>query len=225
MTGSWPTEIVVLHGGPVCGRVYLWGLNLQALLKLSRGIDAMTTTIGRWLSWLILIAVIISSANATIRKIFDVSSNAYLELQWMLFGAVFLLCSPWTLLKDEHIKIDIVNHHLPLKVRSWIDLIGHVFFLMPFCIVVLWTSIPFFLVSYHQNEQSFNAGGLPQWPAKSLVVLGAALLLVQAISEIIKRVAVMQGLLPDPNKLALSAHEQAALEAERLAEAISSETK
>lgn len=216
---------MVLHGGPVCGRVYLWGLNLQALLKLSRGIDAMTTTIGRWLSWLILIAVIISSANATIRKIFDVSSNAYLELQWMLFGVVFLLCSPWTLLKDEHIKIDIVNHHLPLKVRSWIDLIGHVFFLMPFCIVVLWTSIPFFLVSYHQNEQSFNAGGLPQWPAKSLVVLGAALLLVQAISEIIKRVAVMQGLLPDPNKLALSAHEQAALEAERLAEAISSETK
>jgi len=216
---------VVLHGGPVCGRVYLWGLNLQALLKLSRGIDAMTTTIGRWLSWLILIAVIISSANATIRKIFDVSSNAYLELQWMLFGAVFLLCSPWTLLKDEHIKIDIVNHHLPLKVRSWIDLIGHVFFLMPFCIVVLWTSIPFFLVSYHQNEQSFNAGGLPQWPAKSLVVLGSALLLVQAVSEIIKRVAVMRGLLPDPNRLALSAHEQAALEAERLAEAISSETK
>ena len=197
---------------------------MQTLLKLSRGIDSFTTVIGRWLSWLIVIAVIISSANATIRKIFDVSSNAYLELQWVLFGVVFLLCSPWALLNGDHIKIDIVNHHLPLKVRSWIDLIGHVFFLLPFCIVLLWTSIPFFLVSYHQNEQSFSAGGLPQWPAKSLLVIDSALLLVQAISEIIKRVAVMRGLLPDPNKLALSAQEQAAAEAARLAEAISSET-
>ncbi len=197
---------------------------MQTLLKLSRGIDAFTTVVGRWLSWLIVIAVIISSANATIRKIFDVSSNAYLELQWVLFGVVFLLCSPWALLNGDHIKIDIVNHHLPLKVRSWIDLIGHVFFLLPFCIVLLWTSIPFFLVSYHQNEQSFSAGGLPQWPAKSLLVIASALLLVQAISEIIKRLAVMQGLLPDPNELALSSHEQAAAEAERLAEAISSET-
>jgi TRAP-type mannitol/chloroaromatic compound transport system permease small subunit len=199
-------------------------LNLQTLLKLSRGIDAFTTVVGRWLSWLILLAVIISSANATIRKIFDVSSNAYLELQWVLFGVVFLLCSPWALLNGDHIKIDIINHHLPLKVRSWIDLIGHVFFLLPFCIVLLWTSIPFFLVSYHQNEQSFSAGGLPQWPAKSLLVITSALLLVQAISEIIKRIAVMRGLLPDPNAQALSLHEQAAAEAERLAEAISSET-
>lgn len=197
---------------------------MQTLLKLSRGIDALTTVIGRWLSWLILLAVIISSVNATVRKIFDVSSNAYLELQWVLFGVVFLLCSPWALLNGEHIKIDIVNHHLPLKVRSWIDLIGHVFFLVPFCVVLLWTSIPFFLVSYHQNEQSFSAGGLPQWPAKSLLVIASALLLMQAISEIIKRLAVMQGLLPDPNKLALSAQEQAAAEAARLAEAISSET-
>lgn len=206
-----------------CARV--GELTLQALLRLSRGIDALTTVIGRWLSWLILVAVIISAGNATIRKIFDVSSNAYLELQWVLFGVVFLLCSPWTLLNGEHIKIDIINHHLPLKVRSWIDMIGHIFFLVPFCIVLLWTSIPFFLVSYHQNEQSFSAGGLPQWPAKSLVVIGSALLLVQAVSEIIKRLAVMQGLLPDPNKLALSAHEQAAAEAERLADAISSETR
>ncbi len=197
---------------------------MQALLRLSRGIDALTTVIGRWLSWLILVAVIISAGNATIRKIFDVSSNAYLELQWVLFGVVFLLCSPWALLNGEHIKIDIVNHHLPLKVRSWIDMIGHVFFLVPFCIVLLWTAVPFFLASYHQNEQSFSAGGLPQWPAKSLVVIGTALLLVQAVSEIIKRLAVMRGLLPDPNKLALSAHEQAAAEAERLAQAISSET-
>jgi TRAP-type mannitol/chloroaromatic compound transport system permease small subunit len=194
---------------------------LQALLKLSRGIDAFTTFLGRWVSWLIVVAVIISAGNAIIRKIFDVSSNSYLELQWVLFAAVFLICSPWTLLSNEH--IDIVNHVLPLKVRSWIDMIGQVFFLVPFCVVLIWTSIPFFLVSFHQNEQSFSAGGLPQWPAKSLIMIGMVLLLLQAISEIIKRAAVMRGILPDPNKLALSSHELAALEAERLAEAISSE--
>lgn len=195
---------------------------MQSLLKLSRGIDVFTTHIGRWIAWLIVLAVIISAGNAIIRKVFDASSNAYLEMQWMLFGAVFLCCAPWTLLAGEHIKIDIVNHLLPLKVRSWIDMIGHVFFLVPFCIVLIWTSIPFFLVSYNQNEQSFNAGGLPQWPAKSLVVIGMVLLLVQSISEIIKRAAVMRGLLPDPNADALSAQEQAALEAERLVQALSS---
>lgn len=196
---------------------------MQALLKVSRYIDAFTTFLGRWASWLIVIAVIISASNAIIRKVFDASSNAYLELQWVLFAAVFLLCSPWTLLSGEHIKIDIINHTLPLKVRSWIDMIGHLLFLVPFCIILIWTSIPFFLVSFHQNEQSFSAGGLPQWPAKSLIMIGMALLLLQAISEIIKRAAVMAGLLPDPNKLALTSHELAAVEAERLAEAISSD--
>lgn len=126
---------------------------MQALLKLSRGIDAFMTWVGRWASWLILVAVIISSVNASVRKVFDVSSNAYLELQWVLFSVVFLLCSPWTLLSNEHIKIDIVNHMLPLRVRSWIDMIGHIFFLVPFCVILIWTSIPFFLVSYQQNEQ------------------------------------------------------------------------
>lgn len=196
---------------------------LESLLKLSRSIDRFTTLIGRWVAWLIVVAIIISSGNAIIRKVFDASSNAYLEMQWMLFGAVFLICAPWTLLVGEHIKIDIVNHLLPLKVRSWIDLIGHVFFLLPFCVVLFSTSIQFFLASYHQNEQSFNAGGLPQWPAKSLIMIGLALLLVQAISETIKRVAVMQSLLPDPNANTLSAQEQAELEAERLMQVISSE--
>jgi TRAP-type mannitol/chloroaromatic compound transport system permease small subunit len=204
-------------------RAYSGGWGLQSLLKLSRAIDAFNTLVGRWVSWLIVLAVIISATNATIRKIFDVSSNAYLELQWVLFSVVFLLCAPWTLLNGEHIKIDIINHSLPLKVRSWIDMIGHVFFLVPFCIILIWTSIPFFLVSYHQNEQSFSAGGLPQWPAKSLIMIGLTLLLIQAISEIIKRAAVMQGLLPDPNAHALSAHEIAELEALKLAQAITPE--
>ena len=119
----------------------------------------------------VVVAVLVSAANAIIRKAFDVSSNSFLELQWVLFSVVFLLCSPWTLLNNEHIRIDIINHSLPLKLRGWIDMIGHVFFLMPFSIIMLWWSIPFFLVSYHQNEQSFSAGGLPQWPAKALIMI------------------------------------------------------
>jgi len=196
---------------------------LQALLKLSRGIDAVNTRIGRWLAWLILVAVIVSSVNATVRKIFDVSSNAYLELQWVLFGIVFLLCSPWTLIDNEHIRIDIVNHSLPLKVRSWIDLIGHIFFLLPFTIIMMWDGVPFFLTSFEQNEQSLSAGGLPQWPTKSLIMIAAALLFVQAISEIIKRVAVMRGVIPDPNARTISAQEAAELEAAKLAAQIANE--
>lgn len=197
---------------------------MQALLKLSRGIDAFNTLVGRWVSWLIVLAVIISSVNAVVRKLFDVSSNAYLELQWVLFSVVFLLCAPWTLLNGEHIKIDIINHNLPLRVRSRIDMMGHLFFLVPFCIIILWTSIPFFVNSFNQNEQSFSAGGLPQWPAKSLIMIGFTLLLIQAVSEIIKRAAIMRGLLPDPNAHALTAHEIAEQEALKLAQAIKTET-
>ena len=198
---------------------------MQALLSVSRAIDAFTAFVGRWVSWLIVLAVFISAVNAIIRKVFDISSNSYLELQWVLFSVVFLLCSPWTLLQGEHIKIDIINHMLPLRTRSRIDMFGHLFFLVPMCIVILWTSIPFFLVSFHQREQSFSAGGLPQWPAKSLIMIGFTLLLVQAISEIIKRAAVMKGLLPDPNAHALSAHEIAELEALKIAQAIATEDR
>ena len=198
---------------------------MQALLGVSRAIDAFTAFVGRWVSWLIVLAVFISAVNAVVRKVFDISSNSYLELQWVLFSVVFLVCSPWTLLQGEHIKIDIINHMLPLRTRSRIDMFGHLFFLVPMCVVILWTSIPFFLVSFHQNEQSFSAGGLPQWPAKSLIMIGFALLLVQAVSEIIKRAAIMRGLLPDPNALALSAHEIAELEALKIAQAIATEDR
>ena len=198
---------------------------MQALLGMSRRIDAFNTLIGRWLSWLIVVAVVISSANAIIRKIFDVSSNSFLELQWVLFSMVFLLCSPWTFLSNEHIRIDIINHSLPLKVRGWIDMIGHLLFLMPFTLILLWTSIPFFLVSYRQDEQSFSAGGLPQWPAKSLIMIACALLLLQGISEIIKRAAMMMGVIPDSNANAVSAQRAAELEAERLVMKIASERK
>lgn len=188
---------------------------MEGLLKLSRAIDAVNFRIGKVLSWLILIVVIISAANATVRKVFDMSSNAWLELQWVLFGAIFLLCSPWTLLSNEHIRIDIVNNMLPKRWRDGIDVFGHVFFLLPLTIVMIITSVPFFLRSFQLNEQSMNAGGLPQWPAKFLILLGFVLLFFQGISELIKRIAVIQGLIPDPYAAA-GTHSAAEAEAERI---------
>jgi TRAP-type mannitol/chloroaromatic compound transport system permease small subunit len=172
---------------------------VHGLLGASRIIDNFNTRIGRWLAWLILIAVLVSAGNAIVRKVFDTSSNSWLELQWILFGVVFLLCSPWTLLSNEHIRIDIVNNLLPRQVRNTIDVIGHVFFLLPLTIVMLITGIPFFIRSLLLNEQSGNAGGLPQWPAKSLIMIGFGLLLLQGLSELIKRIAVMRGIIPDPH--------------------------
>jgi TRAP-type mannitol/chloroaromatic compound transport system permease small subunit len=171
---------------------------VQGLLRVSRAIDVLNERLGRWLSWLILAAVVISAGNAIVRKLFDTSSNAWLELQWILFGVVFLLCSPWTLLSNEHIRIDIVNNFLPRQVRNTIDVVGHAFFLLPLTIVMIFTGVPFFVRSFALNEQSGNAGGLPQWPAKSLIMIGFALLFLQGISELIKRIAVMRGLIPDP---------------------------
>ncbi|WP_298244194.1 TRAP transporter small permease subunit [uncultured Bradyrhizobium sp.] len=190
---------------------------MQALLKLSRGIDAFTRWTGKRLAWLIVAAVIISAVNAIVRKVFDTSSNSWLELQWVLFSIVFLLCSPWTLLDNEHIRIDIVNNTLPKPVRNMIDVIGHLFFLIPLCIVMIITGVPFFERSFQINEQSGNAGGLPQWPAKSLIMIGFAFLLVQGISELIKRIAVMRGMIPDPHESQVSALEA---EVEHLVEAI-----
>jgi TRAP-type mannitol/chloroaromatic compound transport system permease small subunit len=172
---------------------------LNALLPVTRVIDAVTTWIGKRLAWLILAAVVVSAVNATVRKVFDTSSNSWLELQWVLFSMVFLLCSPWTLLANEHIRIDIVNNMLPKRVRDSIDVIGHAFFLLPLAIVMVFTGIPFFLRSVEINEQSGNAGGLPQWPAKGLVMIAFAFLLIQGMSELIKRIAVMRDLIPDPH--------------------------
>lgn len=190
---------------------------MQSLLKLSNGIDAFTRWAGRRLAWLILLAVIVSAVNAIVRKVFDTSSNSWLELQWVLFSVVFLLCSPWTLLDNEHIRIDIVNNLLPKRLRDIIDLVGHAFFLLPLTIVMIVTGGPFFMRSYMINEQSSNAGGLPQWPAKSLIVIGFAFLFVQGLSELIKRIAVMRGLIPDPHASQVHALES---EVEHLVEAI-----
>jgi TRAP-type mannitol/chloroaromatic compound transport system permease small subunit len=170
---------------------------------------------GRLVAWLLVAAIVISTVNAVIRKLFDMSSNAWLEAQWMLFGAVFLLCASWTLQANEHIRIDIVNSSLSRKTRNVIELIGHIFFLLPMAAVIMWTALPFFLASYEANEQSFSAGGLPQWPAKFLVLAGFVVLFVQALSELIKRIAVMRGLIEDAHA-AGGHHAAAEAEAERL---------
>jgi len=168
------------------------------LLRLSRGIDAINRWIGRFFALMVLAAILVSAANATVRKVFDLSSNAWLELQWVLFSMVFLFCAPWTLLSGEHVRIDIVNTMLPRPVRSVIDLIGHMLFLLPLTIIMIVTSVPFFLNSFRLNEQSFSSGGLPQWPAKSLIMIGFTLLALQGLSELIKRIAIMRGIIPDP---------------------------
>ena len=190
---------------------------MQSLLTMSRGIDAFTRWVGKRLAWLILVAVVVSALNAIIRKSFDTSSNSWLELQWVLFSIVFLLCSSWTLLDNEHIRIDIINNLLPKQVRNSIDVIGHAFFLIPLTFVMIITGGPFFMRSVEINEQSGNAGGLPQWPAKSLIMIGFAMLLIQGVSELIKRIAVMRDLIPDPHAAQVNALEA---EVEHIVEAI-----
>jgi TRAP-type mannitol/chloroaromatic compound transport system permease small subunit len=190
---------------------------LKALLPVTATIDATNAWIGRRVSWLILAAVVVSAVNAVVRKVFDTSSNSWLELQWVLFSLVFLMCSPWTLLNNEHVRIDIVNSMMPRRVRNGIELVGHTFFLLPLCIILVITGVPFFLKSAAINEQSWNTGGLPQWPAKSLIMLGFGLLLLQALSELVKRIAVMRKLIPDPHEAQKSSLE---LEAEEIIEAM-----
>jgi TRAP-type mannitol/chloroaromatic compound transport system permease small subunit len=180
---------------------------MALLLKLSHGIDAVNRRIGQFFALMVLLAILVSAINASVRKVFDLSSNAWLELQWVLFSTVFLFCAPWTLQLNEHVRIDIVNSMLPRRARSMIELIGHAFFLLPLTLVMIITSVPFFLTSFRLNEQSFSSGGLPQWPAKSLIAIGFTLLALQGISQIIKRIAVMRGIIPDPHETQRSALE------------------
>src|SRR5262249_29525557 len=139
-------------GSEGSGQVGALDALLKALLPVTRVIDAVNTWLGKRLAWLILAAVIVSAVNATVRKVFDTSSNSWLELQWVLFSIVFLLCSPWTLLANEHIRIDIVNNMLPKWMRDSIDVVGHAFFLLPLCVIMVLTGIPFFIKSYSVNE-------------------------------------------------------------------------
>jgi TRAP-type mannitol/chloroaromatic compound transport system permease small subunit len=171
---------------------------MQPLLSLSRAIDAVTAFIGRSVSWLILVAVLVSAGNAVIRKVFDSSSNAWLELQWYLYGAVFLLAAAYTLQKNEHVRIDVVTSGFSKRTRDKIDLFGHIFFLMPLCILMVYLSWSFVGISYTSGDVSVNSGGLVLWPARMMVLAGFILLTAQGVSEIIKRIAVLKDLIEDP---------------------------
>lgn len=171
---------------------------MSALLSLARAIDRVNGVIGRWIAWLILVAVLVSAGNAVIRKSFNISSNAWLEAQWYLFGAVFMLCAAWTLREDEHVRVDVLSGWLGPRGRVWIDLVCHILFLMPFAVLMVWLSSPFFFSAYVTGEQSSNAGGLIRWPAKLWVLIGFVLLAAQGISEIVKRGAMLTGHLPIP---------------------------
>lgn len=170
---------------------------MQAILAGCRLIDTVTAFIGRQVKWLILAAIIVSTVNAIIRKAFDNSSNAWLELQWYLFGAVFMFAAAYTLQRNAHIRIDVISTHLKKRTRDWIDLFCHVVFLLPFVLMMLWLSWPFFWDSYQSQEMSMNSGGLIIWPAKAIILIGFILLFFQALSEIAKRIAVITGILTE----------------------------
>jgi TRAP-type mannitol/chloroaromatic compound transport system permease small subunit len=197
---------------------------VRKLLGFSRAVDAVNIFIGQWVAWAILAAILVSAANATVRKVLNTSSNAWLEIQWILFGMVFLLCSAWALLSNEHIRIDIVNNMLPKRVRDAIDVFGHVFFLLPVTLVIAYLGWPFFFRSLMQNEQSTNAGGLPVYPSKFLIPLAFTLLFVQGLSELIKRLAIMRGDLKDTTTGG-GHHAAAEAEAERLLQAAQEEAE
>jgi TRAP-type mannitol/chloroaromatic compound transport system permease small subunit len=173
---------------------------VNALLALSRAIDALNERAGKLVTWLVLAAVLVSAGNAVVRKAFDMSSNAYLEAQWYMFSAVFLLCAAWTLLRNEHIRIDVVAGRFSKRTQTWIDIFGTVFFLTPMVLLVLYESVPWAWRAVQSGEVSPSAGGLILWPAKILVPIGFTLLLLQAFSELIKRIAFLKGLAPDPTE-------------------------
>lgn len=193
---------------------------MQALLRFSRAVDWLNTQVGKYAIWLILASTVISGVNAIVRKLFNMSSNAYLEVQWYLFAASFLLAAGYTLLCNEHVRIDVVSSRLSKRGQIWADIIGFVLFLTPICLVVLWYSVPFFLQGYRSGETSYNAGGLIRWPVYAMIPLGFTLLLLQGWSELIKRIAFLKGLITDPTakRLEKSAEEELAEALRQLAQ-------
>ena len=189
---------------------------MSSLLSLSRLIDRLSERIGHAFYWLVLAAVLISAANAVVRKAFNVSSNAFLEIQWYLFSAIFLLLAGYTLLRNDHVRIDVIASRLSKRAQTWIDIIGTIFFLFPMAILIMWLSWPVFVEAYERHEISTNAGGLIIWPARLLVPLGFLLLIVQGVSELIKRIAFLRGLIPDPSEKHVEKTAQEELAAEIL---------
>jgi TRAP-type mannitol/chloroaromatic compound transport system permease small subunit len=170
---------------------------LRALLKISSAVDWLNTVIGKLTMWLILLTTLISAGNALVRKIFDTSSNSLLEIQWYLFAGVFLLGAGYGFLKNSHVRIDFVSSRLSARTRNWIDVIGIVAVLFPFCVITIALSWPLFTQAYVSGEMSQNAGGLIRWPVYGLVPAGFALLMLQGVSELIKRLAFLTDNGPD----------------------------
>ena len=173
---------------------------MGALLAVSRWIDALNERVGKTVYWLVLVAVLVSAGNAIVRKVFNMSSNAFLELQWYLFSAIFLFCSGFTLLRNEHVRIDVIAGRFSPKTQAWIDIFGTVFFLLPMAVLFIYLSWPVFVRTYTHGEISTNAGGLLIWPARLLVPIGFTLLALQGLSELAKRIAFVAGRGPDPVK-------------------------
>ena len=193
---------------------------MRILMRLAALIDALNERVGKTVYWLVLVAVLVSAGNAIIRKLFNMSSNAFLELQWYLFSAVFLFSAGFTLLRNEHVRIDVVAGRLSPKTQAWIDIFGTVFFLLPMALLFVWLSWPIFIRTYTHGEISTNAGGLLIWPARLMVPIGFALLALQGLSELVKRIAFVTGKGPDPIKRhdPHAAEKELAEEIRRLAE-------
>lgn len=179
---------------------------MRLLLAFSSAVDRLNDWVGRIVYWAILVAVVISAGNASVRYLFHTSSNAWLEVQWYLFSVVFLLCAGYTLLRNEHIRIDVIVGRFSEKTLTWIDIIGTVFFLLPMSIIIMYLSWPALVDSFVRNEMSSDAGGLIRWPVKLLIPVGFLLLVLQGLSELIKRIAFLQGLIPNPAPKKHDAH-------------------
>ena len=177
---------------------------MRSLLMASRAIDALNDRLGRGASWLILAAVLIGAGNATTRKLFSLSSNAWLEAQWYLFSAVFLLAAGWTLQNGAHVNVDLIYGKLPRKFQLCIDIFGTCLFLFPFCLITVYLSWPIVVAKFQSAEISNNTGGLPLWPVWLMVPVGFALLLLQGVSELVKRIAALTGQLHDPAALSIA---------------------
>jgi TRAP-type mannitol/chloroaromatic compound transport system permease small subunit len=191
---------------------------MQALLKFSRAVDWLSTGIGKLSMWLILATTLISAGNAVVRKAFNISSNALLEIQWYLFAGVFMLGAGYCLLKNAHVRIDFIASRLSARTRNWVDIVGILLVLFPFCLICIDLGWPLFVRAWESGEMSQSAGGLVRWPVYALIPLGFALLLLQGVSELIKRIAFLRGVGPDA-----LAHDDEPTEAEQLAAAMAAQ--
>ncbi|MEO8719041.1 MAG: TRAP transporter small permease subunit [Burkholderiales bacterium] len=171
---------------------------MKTLLAFSRTVDWLNEHVGRLVYWFVLVMVLISAGNAIVRYSLNMSSNAWLEIQWYLFSFVFLFSAGYTLLHNQHVRIDILTSNLSGRAKAWIDVFGTVFFLLPMAVMIMWLSWPVFVDAYDSHEISTNAGGLLVWPGRLLLPLGFFLLVLQGVSELIKRIAFLLGLIPDP---------------------------